>query len=366
VSVRRLAAFLPLVAGLLLGSTLTSPASAVVVPTAVPDPVTGLVVDTVTQGANQTWVIPFHWTASGGATAYTVKVTNLSGTEDYGTTKDVPGTTTTVNTGALAAGTDYEVSVAPKNADGDGTAVTAQFTAPTLDTTAPNGTFTVVPTHAWLLFDFLSLDESPQSASVTIKQVTLSDDTSTTITRRVLPGDGTSARSWASGSSLVISYTKAGTFTPKVELTDGFGNTRAVPLSPVTISEDTTAPVVRITRPSSSMRDRIAGWRKIRGTAVDGQTGVDTVLVMLVQKRGAYWYVYNFHKHVWLKGRTGQIATLAHTKARPAILSTDSLDQWHTARIRGLKTGKIVVRSVAFDNSINLGMAIVRQRITRP
>jgi hypothetical protein len=360
VSARRLAALLPLVTALLLGSGLVAPAQA-----AAPLAVSSVTVGTQVQGSNWTWVIPVSWEASLDATGYAVSITNAAGTRTY-KTKDVGAVTQTTLTSAdLTDGQAYKVSVVAFSGPDESAATTADLTAISLDRGAPTGTFTVAPSHAWLIYDFMSFDES-QTASVTIKQVTVSDDTSTTITRKVLAGDGTAARTWASGSALTITYTKAGTFTPKVQLTDEFGNTGTVSLSPVTIYEDNIAPVVRITRPSSSMRDRISGWRKIRGTAVDGQTGVDTALVMLVQKRGAYWYVYNFHKRVWVKGRTGQIDTLAHTKARPAVLSPDSLGQWHTGRIRGLKQGKMVVRSAAFDGSFNLGTAVVRQQITQP
>jgi hypothetical protein len=355
VSVRRVATLLPLVA-MLLGSLLSSPAQAA--PT---DPVTGLTVSQVqTPGHNDRWSVTASWDAN-GATSYTVEiVANADGSgTPYAGPQDTANNSVTLTTAGLLAGQTYYVAVFPTAASGS--VVTKDFVALTLDTTAPTGTFTVMPTHAWLAFDFLSPDET-ESASVTITQ-TSPDEAG--VTRKVLAGDGTTARAWASGTSLKITYTEAGTFTPKVDLTDQFGNSGTVSLSQVTIAADTIAPVVRITRPTTSMRDRIAGWRKIRGTAVDGQTGVDTVLVFIVQKRGSYWYVYNFHKREWLKGRTGQIATLAHTKARPSVLSPDSLGQWHTARIRGLAKGKMVVRSIAFDDSINIGQAKVAQRITR-
>jgi len=360
VSVRRLAALLPLVAALLLGSGLVAPAQA-----SATDPVTGLTVSQAqTPGHDNSWSVTATWDANGAA-SYTVLVVSSadgSGTP-YAGPQDTADTSATLTVTGLLAGQTYYVAVYP-TAAGTGAVTTKDFVAMPLDTTAPTGTFTVTPTHAWLVLDFETFDEA-ESASVTIRQSALSDDTSTSITRRVLAGDGTAAKTWASGSTFAITYTKPGTFTPKVELTDGFGNTASVSLSAVTISEDNVAPVVRITRPSTSMRDRVSGWRKIRGTAVDGQTGVDSVVVILMEKRGASWYVYNFHKHAWLKGRTGQIATLAHSKARPAIVSPDSLGQWHTGRIRGLKQGRIVVRSLAFDDAINLGTAIVRQRITR-
>ena len=107
---RRSAALI--LAGVLLGLGLTtSPAGAVVVPTVVPDPVTSLTVGTLTQGANHSWVIPFSWDASTGATGYTVKVTNLAGSEDYGTTKDVTDTSTSVTTFSCTARSSARAAV---------------------------------------------------------------------------------------------------------------------------------------------------------------------------------------------------------------------------------------------------------------
>jgi hypothetical protein len=367
VSVRRLAALFPLLAVLLLGSTLTSPADAAVMPTVVPDPVT-VVVGTVTQGQNQgsdpTWVVPVSWQAADTATGYTVKLTSLDGTSTYAT-RDVSGTSTTFTTANLLENTDYLASVAPFNGDGPGTAATDQFTAITLDRTAPTGTFTVAPTHAWLTFDFLSLDES-ESASVTNTQVASYDDTSSTITRRVLAGDGTAWRTWPSGSSIAITYTTAGTYTPKVELTDGYGNSGTIDLSPVTVSNDVTAPVVRVTPPATAMRDRIAGWRRIRGTATDSGSGVELAVAMVLEKRAGIWYAYDFHHRKWLKGWAREGKTLRRTKATPALLIPSSTGQWHTSWIRGLRTGKLSVHAAALDASGNIALApVARAKITR-
>ena len=209
-------------------------------------------------------------------------------------------------------------------------------------------------------------ENANEKASVTVKQLSLSDDSGGAVSRQVLAGDGSSAVAWPSGTSLAITYNRAGTFTPQVKLTDEFGNVGTVSLNPVTVSDDNAAPVVRVTRPAASMRERIAGWRVIRGTATDVGTGVDKVLVFVLQKRGGLWYVYHFRKRVWLKGRSTQAATLSHVKARPALLSTDSVGRWHTKWIRGLKTGKLVVHTAAFDQVLNIGLGpVVRQKITR-
>lgn len=368
---RRLTVLLPLIALLLLGSALTTPAGAVVVPLAVPDPV-AVTVDPLTQGQNQggeqTWQIPVSWTASATATGYTVKITSSDGGSTYAT-KDVSTTSHTFTVSTLLDNWDYKATVTPVNGDGPGTAAEAPFTAIPLDRTAPTGTYVVAPTHAWLQFDFTSFDET-ETAAVTITQkVAPTDDTpSTTITRRVLAGDGSAAKSWNSGSTFQVTYDKAGTFTPQVELTDGFGNSRLIALSTVTIADDNTAPVVTVTRPDSSVRNRISAWRVVRGSATDVGTGVDAVLAMVMQKRGGVWYAYHFGKRRWIKGKPGkgEAYNLGHIKARPTLMTTNAAGQWRTPRIRGLKTGLISVHSAAFDEVLNLSFGkVVRQRITR-
>lgn len=367
---RRLAFLLPLLAFVLLGTSLTTPAGAVMAPMAAPAPVTSVTVDSQTQGPDHTWRVTASWPASPDATGYTVRITNLENSTTYKAMDVGVTTSTTLTTADLLDGRNYQVSVAAFAGDDEAGATASEpFTAIDLDREAPTGTFTVAPTRAWLEFDFLDFDEGElaKSASVTIKQVAVADDSSSTITRRVRAESGGAWKAWPTGSTTMVTYSKAGTFTPEVELTDGFGNVGTVALSQVIISDDSSAPVVRVTRPAPALRDRVAGWRVIRGTATDTGTGVDAVLVMLVQKRGGTWYAYHFRKRTWLKGRTGQIATLTHTKARPAVLSTNSLDRWRTARIRGLRTGKIVIRTAAFDEVLNLGIGpTVRQRITRP
>jgi hypothetical protein len=344
---------------------MTSPAgAAVMVTAAAPGPVTNLAVGTVNQGPNQSWVVPVSWTASAGATGYTVTITNTSDTATYAT-DDTTDTTDTLTTSGLEAGFSYHVSVTPKNVDGDGAPLTTSFTAPALDIQAPTGTFTVAPTQAWLMFDIENFG-TDKKASVTITQGSVSDNSGGSITREVLAGDGTAAVAWPSGTSIAVTYTKAGTFTPQVRLTDQYGNVGTVSLSPVTISNDSTAPVVHITRPASAMRSRIAGWRVIHGTATDTGTGVQSAAVMVLQKRSGVWYAYSFGSHKWLKGRAGELATVQHVHAMPAFVTVNSLNQWHTPTIRGLRTGEISVRAFAFDGAFNDGRApVVRQLITR-
>ena len=360
-SVRRLATLAPLIAVLSLGTALASPAGAVMTPTVAPPAATDLVVGTQTQGAQQTWRVPATWTASAGADGYKVELTDTVGTVYR--VKDVSATTTTLSSDDLLAGHSYRISVEAFTGTDYAAPVTADFVATTLDTTAPVGTFTVSPTHTYLAGDFLGLEDL--SASVVISQTTLSDDSPGTITRQVLAGDGSAAKAWTS-TKFTVTYTKAGTYTPKVLLTDVFGNAATVDLSPVTISLDTTAPRVRVTLPETSMRNRIAGWRVIHGTATDAGSGVELALAMVLEKRHGIWWAYDFNKRKWLKGNGRETYTLNHTKAMPAFVTVNSLHRWRTPRIAGLTTGVLSVRAAAVDRAGNFGLSpVVRPKITR-
>lgn len=363
-SVRRLAMLAPLIAMLSLGTALASPAGAVTAPMTAPDPVASVTVDSQEQGPDLTWRISASWASAPLADGYRVSITNVAGTATY-KTKDVGTTTaTTLTTADLLDGHNYKVSVIAFTGDDEAAATqSTSFAAMSLDRTAPTGTFTVSPTHAFLAGDFLGLED--QSASVVISQTTLTDDSPGTITRQVLAGDGSAAKAWTS-TTFTVTYTKAGTYTPKVLVTDVFGNSATVDLSPVTISLDTTAPRVRVTLPATSMRNRIAGWRVVHGTATDTGSGVELALAMVLEKRHGIWYAYDFNKRKWLKGNGRENYTLNHTKAMPAFVAVNSLHRWRTPRIAGLTTGVLSVRAFAVDRAGNFGLSpAVRPSITR-
>ena len=96
------------------------------------------------------------------------------------------------------------------------------------------------------------------------------------------------------------------------------------------------------------------------------KAAVQSAAVMVLQKRSGVWYAYSFGSHKWLKGRAGELATVQHVHAMPAFVTVNSLNQWPTPPIRGLRTGEISVRAFAFDGAFNDGRApVVRQLITR-
>lgn len=357
----------PVTAALLLCLGLSTPAAALVpAPTVAPPPVASVVVDSQEQGPDHSWRVTASWPESVGATGYTVSLTNNTGTATY-RTRDVVDTTTRLDTDDLIEGRTYRVSVTAFTGDEEAAASSTTFEAMTLDRTAPTGTFLVAPTTVFLATDFFAFDEPTASASVTLRQLTLSDDTtpSSSISRAVIAGDGTAAAPWTA-DRFTITYHRAGTFTPKVRLTDAHGNTETVPLSPVVVKLDTTAPVVRVVRPPESSRDRISAWKRIYGSASDSGTGVEVVLTMVLQKRGSLWYAYDFGSRKWLRGKARERATLNRTKAMPAFATPDADGFWKTRRIRGMKTGKIAVHTAGIDSAGNGGLGrVVRQQITR-
>ena len=357
-SVRRLVTLLPLLAVLVLGSALTSPAGAVMIPATVPDPVATVDVGTITQGQNQgssqTWVVPVTWDASATATNYTVKITSLDGTSTYAT-RDVSGTSTTFTTPDLSDNVDYKASVTPFNTDGPGSATTAQFTAIALDRTAPTATYTINHTSAYLTYpdgNFLA----DQSATFTITQTSLSD----AATRKVALGDGSAQKTWSSGSQFTLTYTKAGTFTPHVYVTDAYGNTATVDLPAVHVLVDATDPVLSVQIPSPS--NLISSWRVVRGTSTDAGTGVVLTGAVVAEKRGSIWYAYNFHKRTWVKGYTRLGKTL-NRKAVPAFMLPTYTGAWHTPKIRGLRKGPLHVEAIAIDQNFNVSLVKVDRRI---
>jgi hypothetical protein len=349
-------AVVALVAALVLGGALVSPARALT-PAVAPPAVSGLTIGTQSQGLGASWVIPVSWQASTAATGYTVSISNTAGTVTY-ETRDVSGLSVTLTTDALLDGRDYRILVVPFTGDEEGPATAAPFTAITIDHSAPTGSFTVSPTHTWVGPDGV--------VGVTVTQTALADNTTAAdrIERTILAGDGSEAQAWDSGTSYEFAYFSAGVFTPKVTLTDEFGIAATISLSPVTVNLDTLAPIIRVVPPPRPRSDRIAGWRVVHGTVSDVGSGVRRIFVTLLQRRGDTWYYYRFGKGIWVKGRGSEAMTF--TAARAGAVRPGSDGRWQTRWIHGLRLGRISVYTFGTDRVGNYARgAIVRHRITR-
>jgi hypothetical protein len=343
---RHLLLLLALVAALLGGGL--APASA-----AAPNPVALLAVGSVTQGAGQTWVVTASWQSSANADSYRVAITDHDGYNTEGSSYASANTHAlgaTLSTNDLLAGNTYWITVRAVTGSEDSAPVTASFVAVPLDTTAPVGTYKADKSKAYLIGD--DFDETAE-AVVTLTQTALSDDTTAaaSITRKVLAGDGTPARTWTTGTTFKLHYTAVGNFSPKVQLTDSFGNTTQVVVPAVQVREDTVGPRVTITRPTAP--GKVASWRRISGTSTDVGTGVDTTLAMVLEKRNGIWWAYDFRSRKFLKGYATLSKTFNKTRARPADMPGNAAGTWRTPVLRGLKKGTLHIETFAYDKAFN-------------
>jgi hypothetical protein len=221
------------------------------------------------------------------------------------------------------------------------------------DENAPTGTFTATPLNPWAKLN-----------KVTLTQTALEDNftPNANIERLVDWGDGTPTVIWSSGTVLQHLYTTGGSYTPTVTLADEAFNQVAVAANGVTVRVDSVKPTVRLRLPSA--RKAVKSWLTLRGRALDGLgTGVKSVEVRAVQKRGTVWYAFRPALGTWTKA--GSTRTAAFSKAglrRVAPTSTGAF----SARLPRLRRGVLVVRLAAVDRVGNRSAtASYRQALTR-
>jgi len=347
VKVRSSLLLLPVAAALSLGTL--APAQA-----AVTDPVTDLQVHVEQAlGTPGTWKVTATWTPNADTSAYSVVIADHSdGTVTPGKyfgNQDVSGNTATITTSKLADNGTYYVDVEPQAAGGE--AVVQPFTATELVRTPPSGAYTLNRTSGYITMDLSLESDDLFSASFRITQTAIDAG----VTRKVLAGDGSVAKAWPSGNRFTLSYTKAGTYTPTVELTDRYGNTNAIALPAVHVLEDRIKPTISITKPAKP--SKIASWRVIRGTASDVGSGLQQVMVLPMEKRGTTWWSYDARKHKWLKGSRSMTQTRARSKAMPLTGVMGANGRWHTSAIKGLTRGTVHIEAVAIDKVFNFKLA---------
>ncbi len=180
------------------------------------------------------------------------------------------------------------------------------------------------------------------------------------VTRTVDAGDGSPAKQWTTGA-YVLTYTKPGTYTPTVTLTDknNSSNTTEITVTPIRVLTDSGKPTVTITKPKKP--GKAASWKRIGGTATDSATKVEFVGLMAVQKRKDTWHVYDFAKRTWRAGTSALNKTINKTKAEPLYMVPDAKGGWRTPKIKGLTGGTLYVATIAFDSGLNMG----RKQMTR-
>jgi PKD repeat protein len=199
------------------------------------------------------------------------------------------------------------------------------------------------------------------STTVKLEESGLTDDFTPTaeIQRSVAWGDG------ATSATLTHVYGAAGSYKPMVTLTDNAGNSRTIAAGTVTVTPATPAtpdiagPVVKLQRPANAASVR--AWRVLRGSAVDAGSGVRSVTLRLVEKRGRTWYAYRATTKSWVSART-QAAALK--RSRQAVL-TPATSTW-SYTVQGLRKGYLVVKVAGTDNAGNASSTrTYTQRLTR-
>lgn len=337
---------LPIVSALTFGTL--APAQA-----ADTDAVTGLAVAQAQVVAGRQ--ITATWTDNPDATAYTVAISaNADGSGTSYGAKDASSSPATITTDSLLTGEHYFVVVTSK-ATGS-TAASLEFTADALDTAGPTGgNYKLNRTSAWMTADDAWDIDDDVAAAFTVTQVGAASDASGAVTRKISAGDGSAAKAWSTGSTFKLLYTRAGSFTPHVVLTDAFGNATDLALSPVKVLKDGANPRVHVTTPAKASKK--ASWRVIRGTASDSASGVEMAMAFVCEKRGSIWYTYDFHKRKWLKGGKSLTTTIRRSTAIPAMMTVTAGGRWHTPAIKGLTRGTLHVEAAAMDAAWNIGEA---------
>jgi len=220
------------------------------------------------------------------------------------------------------------------------------------DSAPPTGSFTAGPGSAWAAF-----------STVTLTQTAIHDEFSKDgdIKRSVDWGDGTPAEAWATaGTTAEHVYAVAGSYTPKVQLTDEAGNSATYDASAVTVALDSVAPTVALKAPRKAKSVR--SWRTLKGSATDAETGVAGVRVKAVEKRGTRWYGYRPATGTWVKATSKKAAW---RQARAAAVVPSATGTW-SSPLRHLAKGQLVVKTNGRDRVGNTSAwVLTSQKLTR-
>jgi len=214
------------------------------------------------------------------------------------------------------------------------------------DDEAPSGSFSVGQSTAWAAFTTVTLAQNGA----------LGDNWSPAdqITRSVAWGDGTT-QDWTTGTTLTHVYAAAGTYQPKVTLTDEAHNPSELSTSDVVVTADTTGPELKLTM--AKPKHSVKAWKKLRGTATDAETGVKSVWLKAVEKRGAKWFGYNAGTHTWVKAKS---KAKAFKKAKAFTRTTNAQHQWN-AKLAKLRKGTLIYKVRATDQVKNRSVTLTHK-----
>jgi hypothetical protein len=213
------------------------------------------------------------------------------------------------------------------------------------DDEAPTGTFANETPTAWAAFTKVHVSMSDINDNWT------PDDL---IVRTVDWGDGTTT-DWTTGATARHVYATAGSYTPVVTITDEAHNALPVSTSEVVVTADTTGPKVRLTLPKA--KHSVTAWKTLRGKATDAETGVKSVWLKAVEKRGTSWFGYNAATHKWVKSAS---KAKAFSRAKAFTRTTNAQDQW-TAKLAKLRKGTLVYKVRATDHVKNRSTTVTHK-----
>src|SRR5204863_10181307 len=98
-------------------------------------------------------------------------------------------------------------------------------------------------------------------------------------------------------------------------------------------------------------------WKTLRGKATDTQTGVKSVVLKAVEKRGGSWFGYNAATHTWVKAGS---KAKAFSRSKAFVLTANAQDQW-TARLAMLRQCTLVYKVRASDQVHNLSVTVAHK-----
>lgn len=182
--------------------------------------------------------------------------------------------------------------------------------------------------------------------TVTLTQTVLTDDETPVaqVVQTINWGDGTVQRAYGTTKKFSHVYRSAGSFAVIVTLTDDERVWQPKGIGRVAVRKDTTKPVVSVTKPAKPTR--VASWAVVKGKASDSGSGVKTVALTAIEKRGTAWYYYNGTS--WVKAKS---QTAAGQKAK--VLTVTPLKGLYSFKIKGLAKGSVRFAYSAFDWSGN-------------
>ncbi|MBM2615164.1 PKD domain-containing protein [Actinoplanes sp. LDG1-06] len=183
-------------------------------------------------------------------------------------------------------------------------------------------------------------------APVTMTQtsITVGDTPASEVVQTIKWGDGTVQRAYGTTKKFSHVYRTAGSYSIQVTLEDGVSAPNVRMVGRLSVKKDATKPVVSLNKPASPTK--ATSWALLKGKASDTGSGLKTVAVTAIEKRGSAWYYYN--GSAWVKASS---QTTAGQKAK--VLTVTPLKGLFSFKFKGVTKGSIRIAYSAFDRAGN-------------